>query len=591
MHETANEEPSISLIDQTMKMRKEAAARKVVLAWGVLNVAVAGLIYTEMSGKMICSYYNITYWPLWYIELALASLFSLNALFDFWRYFKYTMTPTSLILSPSQQLLLGVPDSPTRASPPRELVKVPSSTQSPSIQGQSVLSYSPSRSPSTSPKFSSMSGYSPPLQSLSPMGGASYTYSKNASYSPPGSSPYPSSIGPVDGGLRSRYRSCPSSYTSPTGKEDYMSDLKSLDCFLRCEEEKLHRAHLGSPDSNSSSSSPTFWNYSRSVGDYAQSLRKFQYQLACRSQAPSASKDEADLGSKQAAEEVGDKGLRVNRRPDTRMGEKLFKHFLGLHIAEVPGKSIFHLGDRNGNVTKEKYNACNIKQGTVKMEKLEGNYSARAVDKIDISSSSETEDESEEIWVAGLHLYMSDAKALLSGGWLNDRLIDAVNTIVSLHLGHSPSQTTLLSQSPGGFKAVVVDTVQILYDHHHWVTTACIGGQVLYADSLRRPVSNYVQAQMKQLYATQVDPKGKLEVNIIFCQRQSNGSDCGIFAAANAFELVHHPDPTVCSQVYFDILKSRQHLFRCLQSQKCVPFPKLCISNTVCKEKPVTVKI
>ncbi|XP_069085433.1 transmembrane protein 209 isoform X2 [Pleurodeles waltl] len=335
MYETANDEPSISLIDQTMKMRKEAAARKVVLAWGVLNVAVAGLIYTEMSGKMICSYYNITYWPLWYIELALASLFSLNALFDFWRYFKYTMTPTSLILSPSQQLLLGVPDSP-RASPPRELVKVPTSTQSPSIQGQSVLSYSPSRSPNASPKFSSMSGYSPPLQSLSPVGGTSYTYTKNTSYSPPsGSPPYPSSIGPADSGLRSRYRSCPSSYTSPTGKDDYMSDLKSLDCFLRCEEEKLHRAHLGSPDSNSSSSSPTFWNYSRSMGDYAQSLRKFQYQLACRSQAPSASKDEADLGSKQAAEEVGDKVLRVNRRQDTRMGEKLFKHFLGLHITEV----------------------------------------------------------------------------------------------------------------------------------------------------------------------------------------------------------------------------------------------------------------
>lgn len=54
----------------------------------------------------------------------------------------------------------------------------------------------------------------------------------------------------------------------------------------------------------SPSHSPTFWNYSRSVGDYAQSLRKFQYQPACRSQAPSASKDETDLGSKQAAEEV-----------------------------------------------------------------------------------------------------------------------------------------------------------------------------------------------------------------------------------------------------------------------------------------------
>ena len=40
------------------------------------------------------------------------------------------------------------------------------------------------------------------------------------------------------------------------------------------------------------------------MADYAQMLRKFQYQLACRSQAPSAHKDEADLSSKQAAEEV-----------------------------------------------------------------------------------------------------------------------------------------------------------------------------------------------------------------------------------------------------------------------------------------------
>nr|XP_035978821.1 transmembrane protein 209 isoform X1 [Halichoerus grypus] len=61
---------------------------------------------------------------------------------------------------------------------------------------------------------------------------------------------------------------------------------------------------VGSPDSTSPSTSPTFWNYNRSMGDYAQTLKKFQYQLACRSQAPCANKDEADLSSKQAAEEV-----------------------------------------------------------------------------------------------------------------------------------------------------------------------------------------------------------------------------------------------------------------------------------------------
>lgn len=62
---------------------------------------------------------------------------------------------------------------------------------------------------------------------------------------------------------------------------------------------------VGSQEAVSPAHSPTFWNYNRSMGDYAQSLRKFMYQPACRSQAPSAHKDEIDLGSKQAAEEVG----------------------------------------------------------------------------------------------------------------------------------------------------------------------------------------------------------------------------------------------------------------------------------------------
>lgn len=41
-------------------------------------------------------------------ELVLASLFSLNALFDFWKYFKYTMSPSTIAVSPEQHLLLGL---------------------------------------------------------------------------------------------------------------------------------------------------------------------------------------------------------------------------------------------------------------------------------------------------------------------------------------------------------------------------------------------------------------------------------------------------------------------------------------------------
>lgn len=70
---------------------------------------------------------------------------------------------------------------------------------------------------------------------------------KVSSFSPsPGGSPHPASIGAVEsGGLRSRYRSSPILYNSPTGKEDYMTDLKSLYTFLRNEEEKQHRVQLG----------------------------------------------------------------------------------------------------------------------------------------------------------------------------------------------------------------------------------------------------------------------------------------------------------------------------------------------------------
>lgn len=313
---TPPKEGTPSMIDKALRMRREEQARQVVLAWAVLNMSLAGMIYTEMSGKLLSKYYNITYWPIWYIELALASLFSLNALFDFWKYFKYTMAPATIAVSPEQHRLLGLTGSGIQASPVQkpEKKETPAPAQSSPLQGQSVLSFSPSRPPTTSPKFSPscVPGYSPGLSSPSSpnsVGGPfspSVNFGKVLNYSPsPGSSPFPSSIGPAEGSsLRARYRTSPSVFNSPGSKEDYMEDLKSLERFLRTEEEKNHRTQLGSPESVSPNHSPTFWNYNRSVGDYAQSLRKFLYQPACRSQAPSAHKDETDLGSKQAAEEV-----------------------------------------------------------------------------------------------------------------------------------------------------------------------------------------------------------------------------------------------------------------------------------------------
>lgn len=169
-----------------------------------------------------------------------------------------------------------------QASPPQKQEKkeAPVSVQSSPLQGQNVLSFSPARPSSTSPKFSPscVSGFSPPLSSPSSAGGpfspsmafgkveyfemlkwncifgisfCSHTHCflclQVLNYSPsPSSSPYPSNLGPAEGtSLRARYRTSPSVFNSPGGKEDYIDDLKTLEKFLRTEEEKNHRSQLG----------------------------------------------------------------------------------------------------------------------------------------------------------------------------------------------------------------------------------------------------------------------------------------------------------------------------------------------------------
>ena len=45
---TPSREGMPSMIDKALRMRREEQARQVVLAWAVLNVSLAGMIYTEM---------------------------------------------------------------------------------------------------------------------------------------------------------------------------------------------------------------------------------------------------------------------------------------------------------------------------------------------------------------------------------------------------------------------------------------------------------------------------------------------------------------------------------------------------------------
>lgn len=142
-------------------------------------------------------------------------MFSLNAVFDFWKYFKYTMAPSTIALTPEQHRLLGLrntgehfcsttnlhipvnaccmkhpaflcPLVGIQASPPQKQEKkeTPVPAQLSPLQGQSVLSFSPSRTASTSPKFSPscVPGYSPSLSSPSTPNSTGTPFSQSVAF-------------------------------------------------------------------------------------------------------------------------------------------------------------------------------------------------------------------------------------------------------------------------------------------------------------------------------------------------------------------------------------------------------------------------
>ena len=120
-------------------------------------------------------------------------------------------------------------------------------------------------------------------------------------------------------------------------------------------------------------------------------------------------------------------------------------------------------------------------------------------------------------WKKNLNLKDEDKKCTVSGDWLNDKIIDAVNTLVARHIGGDVNQSVVMSQK--NFDPVQMECIQIIHDHHHWVVSSYTGGSVRYADSLDRKLSEYVIQQLRQLYARCIDrQKDVLNIEVVPCQ-------------------------------------------------------------------------
>ena len=123
------------------------------------------------------------------------------------------------------------------------------------------------------------------------------------------------------------------------------------------------------------------------------------------------------------------------------------------------------------------------------------------------------------------------------------------------------------------FKRVHNPFVQILHTgRHHWVCISSVGssnGIVNLYDSLYH---NAITKEVKEQAINLIGTDNFSGLHVVPIQQQSNGSDCGVFAAAFATSLVYGVPPQL---LQFDVPKLRNHLCACLKAGKMEMFPLL----------------
>ena len=86
-------------------------------------------------------------------------------------------------------------------------------------------------------------------------------------------------------------------------------------------------------------------------------------------------------------------------------------------------------------------------------------------------------------------------------------------------------------------------------------------------DSMYRSAGMHVKSQVASLLHSDAP---KIHLHLMDSQIQAGGSDCGLFAIANATTVVVKKDP---GKFFYDQKKMRRHLFECLEKRKITLFP------------------
>ncbi|XP_071970239.1 uncharacterized protein [Engystomops pustulosus] len=155
--------------------------------------------------------------------------------------------------------------------------------------------------------------------------------------------------------------------------------------------------------------------------------------------------------------------------------------------------------------------------------------------------------------------------------WLEDDTIDAAQEILQKQFEADGLQSCVVAEL--GYKPVSgPSSVQIHHDEQrrHWFTSCFRDGRILIADSMYRSLSLEGKTQLIELYSqVALDPLDV--VTFLDVDQQPNNSDCGLYAIANAYELL---DGNASLMHAYENSVMRAHLAMCLQRGFFSQFPR-----------------
>ena len=190
--------------------------------------------------------------------------------------------------------------------------------------------------------------------------------------------------------------------------------------------------------------------------------------------------------------------------------------------------------------------------------------------KLDPRDAEKQRDDGEGIWVNRLHLYESDETILSTGKWLNTALVNAAQKLIKEAFPEAQGlQDTMSLQTTSQQLGQFVQVMHI--NNNHWITIStlnCLPGTMQVFDSLGGRVTMGTKVQIATIIQC---PLPELTFEVKDTEKQANGSDCGLFAIAVAFELCAGNNPTT---ILWQQDQMREHLKRCFREQKLTPFPK-----------------